>query len=542
MKLKPNDLLDSIRINFFSAIFNSWQRFALSFILGALGSFAFAPLFIFPALLLSLSGGLFLLNNEIEKKSSFFKIFCLGWFFGFGHFTVGLYWITLALTTDLAFYWFLFSLLGIPGYLALFFGFSFFLTALWPYKGLSRGLAFCAIWVGMEWLRGNFFIEFPWNFVGYGWAFSLEMMQTASFVSIYGLSLLTLLMAMSLPYLLGKRSFERNIAFCIYLMVGLCWIAGKYRLNHQDNLSPSSFAIRLVQPNNHYMGELDPQHIEKNFQALLKMTAQPSSLPLKAIVWPESAVLYFLELDSSSRRLIGKALPKGALLFTGAPRRKELEKKPVQIWNSFFVLNDQGHIVTHYDKSRLVPFGEYIPLKSTLETIFGEGTIKNRTMGNLDLTTGTGIKPLTLPKGFPTCMGLICYEIIFPHGIVNPIQERPEWIINVSNDGWYRNTFGPHQHLEMARFRAIEQGLPLVRVANTGISAVFDAYGQPIGMIPLNNQGILDVFLPLSLPFVPFYAQWGDWITLILIGGVLTLAFLVSLKERYFNFFSLEKL
>lgn len=519
--------------NFLFLTSTTKKRFTICFILGALGSLAFSPLFIFPALVLSLSGVFFLLNDEAEKKSSFFKIFSLGWFFGLGYFMVGLYWLSAALTS----YWWCIplSLFVVPGYFALFFGVAFFLTALWPYKGLSRGVAFCGIWVGIEWVRGNFFIPFPWNFVGYGWGFSLEMMQTASVTSVYGLSLLVTLMAISFPYFFGKRSFEKKIAFGLYLIVGLCWMGGKYRLTHR-NLPPSSFAVRLIQPNIHHRQAVEDQQKEEEFQVLLKMTAQSSFLPLKAIVWPESAISYFLELDTSSRRLIGEALPKGALLFTGAHRRTELGKKPFQIWSTFFVLNSEGAIVAHYDKSHLVPFGEYIPLKKSLEAVLGEGTLRNLAMGAVDLTPGTGIKLLSLPKDFPICTGLICYEVIFPHDIVNPLQGRPEWILNVSNDGWYSGTFGPHQHLEIARFRAIEQGLPLVRVANTGFSAVFDAYGRSVGTIEANRPGVLDIFLPLPLSFVPFYAQWGDWITLILIGGVLIFALLISLRERTLNF------
>src|SRR3984957_10509748 len=188
-----------------------WPQRGTAFILGALGALAFAPLFFFPAFLLSLSGIWFLLEEEIEGKSSFLKIFLLGWWFGLGHFTAGLYWISHALTVDLASFWWLipFALLGLPAILGIFTGISFILTKLWPYQGISRAFAFAAIWVGMEWLRGHIFTGFPWNLVGYAWAFSPEIMQTASLAGVYGLSLLTLLMAVSLGYLAGKNTFAR---------------------------------------------------------------------------------------------------------------------------------------------------------------------------------------------------------------------------------------------------------------------------------------------------------------------------------------------
>ncbi len=291
------------------ALSKPWQRFLISFVLGALSALAFAPLFVFPALLLSFGSVLFLLDYEIGKKSSYLRIFWLGWWFGLGHFIVGLYWIANALTMSLPSYWLSVpvGLLGIPVCLAAFSGSAFVLTALWPYDGLSRKLAFCSIWVGMEWLRGHYFLTgFPWNLVGYVWAFSSEMTQITSLVGAYGLSLLTLLMVVSLAYFMGKRPMERNIAFGICLMIGLSWIWGKHRLTHQNSLTTSSFAIRLIQPNFPPAFPGNHQKNEENFQKLLKMTTQKSSLPLKAIIWPESAVSYFLEIDFSSRKLMEK--------------------------------------------------------------------------------------------------------------------------------------------------------------------------------------------------------------------------------------------
>jgi apolipoprotein N-acyltransferase len=478
----------------------------------------------------------YLLNQEIVKQASFVKIFWLGWWFGFGQFIVGLHWVTCAVMVNLEFlwWWIPFVFFGLPAVLAVFTGVSFSLTALWPYEGLSRGLAFGAIWVGVEWLRGHLFTGFPWNLVGYTWAFSPEIMQVASLVGIYGLSLLVLLLSISLIYLVGRCPFERIIAFGICLIVGVSWIWGNYRLNHQVVRSSPSFALRLVQPNIPQAHKKTPEQKEENFQLLLKMTAQPSSLSLKAIIWPESAVHFFLELDSWSRRLIGETLPKGALLFTGAYRRTHLEEASYKLWNSLLVVNDKGDILTHYDKSHLVPFAEYLPFRGVVDALFGEGRVKTITMMDRDLTAGTGLQSLSLPQGFPSCSGLICYEAIFPHAVINSTQGRPEWLLNVSNDAWYGNTFGPYQHLESARVRAIEEGVPLVRVANTGISAVFDAYGQPLALLGCNQQGFLDISLPPPTSSAPFYGRWGDWITLILIGGVLLFTFLISLKRDHY--------
>jgi apolipoprotein N-acyltransferase len=320
------DVLSVSEFMDFQGLLNKlWVRRGLAFLLGSLGALAFAPFFIFPALLLSISGIWSLLEQDIENKASVGKIFWLGWWFGLGHFTAGLYWITFALTVDLASFWWLipFALFGIPAILAVFTGFSFVFTAFWPYRGLSRAFAFCAIWIGVEWLRGHLFTGFPWNLAGYAWAFSSEMTQTASLAGVYGLSLLTLLMGVSLGYFARKNLFERNIAFSIFLMAGLFWAWGHYRLLHSDILSAPPLAIRLVQPSISQTLKWDPVEKQANFKTLLELSTQPSPLPLKAIIWPESAIPFFLEQEPFLRAYIGSKMPRGALLFTGGLRRTD---------------------------------------------------------------------------------------------------------------------------------------------------------------------------------------------------------------------------
>lgn len=511
-----------------------WPQRGIAFLFGAVGALAFAPLFVFPALLLALSGIWFFLNRALEQNASCSKIFWLGWWFGLGHFTAGLYWIAHALTIDLAAFWWLipFALLGIPAILGIFMGFSFMLLKLWPYNGISRAFAFAAVWVGFEWLRGHLLTGFPWNLLGYAWAFSPEMVQTASLWGVYGLSLLTVLLGISLNYSIGKKIFERNVVLILYLITALGWVWGHARLNAPDVVNTQPLAIRLVQPSIPQVLKWDPAQKEANFKELLTLTAQPSHLPRKAIVWPETAVPFFLEQEDFRRQLISEVIPKEGLLFTGALRRTPLGVTPIEIWNSLLVLNDQGHIVTYFDKFHLVPFGEYIPFRNLSDRLFGKGSIKKITAGIMDFTAGPGPENISLPENFPSFTGLVCYEVIFPGAIINPTQERPGWIINVTNDGWYGHTSGPYQHLEMARFRAVEEGIPLVRAANSGISAVFDAYGRNVGSLGLGKKGVLDVFLPSPTPMVPLYAQWGDWLTLMLIVGTFILAWVFSFKGR----------
>src|SRR3990167_3552456 len=434
-----------------------WVQRTLAFILGALGALAFAPLYIFPALLLSFSAIWFLLETEIEEGSSAFRIFILGWWFGLGHFTAGLYWIAHALFVDLGAFWWLipFTLLGIPSLLAIFTGVAFVLIKLWPFPGLSRAFAFAGIWLGLEWL----------------------------------------------------------------------W--GQNRLKTSEVIDTPSLAIRLVQPNIPQTLKWSVAQKESNFKQLLTMTTLPSALPLKAVIWPETAIPFFLEQDKFRRLLIAEALPKDALLFTGALRRTG----PKEIRNSIIVLDKESQILSFCDKFHLVPFGEYIPFRETLDDLFGQGSIKKITVGAIDFKAGAGPESISLPTDFPTFSGLVCYEVIFPSAVINPSQKRPLWMLNVTNDAWYGKTSGPYQHFEMARMRAIEEGIPLVRSANSGISGVFDAYGRVMGSIPLGTRGVLDILLPPPTQKVTFYGRWGDWITFGLIGIIFALAGLFALKR-----------
>jgi apolipoprotein N-acyltransferase len=533
-------------MDFPQLILKRWPARLICFVLGAIGALGFAPVFIIPALIISLSGLWIILSNQSviaqdppasQKRvnDGFINVFWLGWWFGLGHFTGGLYWIANALTVDLAAFWWLipFALFGIPSVLAIFIGLTCLLTALWPFNGISRALVFAGIWLIFEWLRGIVFTGFPWNLLGYAWAVSPEMLQSASLFGVYGLSLLTLLFSISLGYIVGEKPYYKIFPVLITLTMGGLWLFGKDRIQSLGGGKPHSFAVRIVQPSIPQTLKWDAKEQEYNFNLLLTMTKQPSLFQLNAVIWPESAVSFVLEKETYRRELIGESLPKGGLLFTGALRRSEGGPESRKIWNSLLVLNDQGDIISHYDKAHLVPFGEYIPFRSTLDSIFGKGTIKKITVGAIDFSCGTGPETIDLKNGFPTFSALVCYEVIFPRSIVNPDGPRPDWLINITNDAWFGNLSGPYQHLEMARFRAVEEGLPLVRAANNGISVVIDALGRTQGKIELNQRAVLDLWLPVRTTQAPLYARYGDWITLWLILGTIGIALLLGLNRRF---------
>jgi apolipoprotein N-acyltransferase len=223
----------------------------------------------------------------------------------------------------------------------------------------------------------------------------------------------------------------------------------------------------------------------------------------------------FLAREPFVLSAISRILPRGALLITGSVRGEPAPDGPSDqlqfFYNSLYVVNDEGRIIDTYDKSHLVPFGEYLPYHRWLSRI----GLRKLTQMQGSFDEGPGPRTLTLP-GAPPVSPLICYEIIFPGKVVSPAQ-RPAWIANVTNDAWFGTSSGPYQHLSQVRLRAVEQGLPVARAANTGVSAVIDPYGRVLASQALNTEGVLDVALPKALAPTP-YARFGDWILAVLLG------------------------
>jgi len=227
------------------------------------------------------------------------------------------------------------------------------------------------------------------------------------------------------------------------------------------------------------------------------------------------------ETERDRLRVIGGLTPPGGLTITGTLRRTP-PGIPYQIWNSMLALNHDGMPVATFDKSHLVPFGEYVPFRNLL-------TLAKVTSGAVDFSPGEGVQTLRLP-GLPPVSPLICYEVIFPGKVVDP-EDRPQWMLNITNDAWYGKSSGPYQHLATARLRAVEEGLPLVRVANTGISAIVDPWGRILARIGLGEQGIIDGPLPAPLATQPAYARFGNWMVLLVVAVAISTGLLLSRRE-----------
>ena len=502
------------------ALFAGGRRYALALLLGALAAAALPPFDLTPLVFLVFPAILWLDGGSAGPWASF----RLGYVFGFGFFLAGMYWVAAALFVDIARFWWLvpFALAGLPALLALSVGAGFFLTHL-----ASRGLGlsafarialFAVAWSALEWLRGHALTGLPWNLIGYVWAGGFPgagpVLESVAWLGIYGLGFLTVLAA-ALPALLGapslapmSRAARAAPVVAAALLVLLPAAAGGLRLARR----PTQFTatrLRLVQPSIPESLKWDPARAAANFRRLLALSAAPVHRPLAAILWPEAAVTFPLDRDAAARQAIAAVAPKGGYVLTGALRGNPPPAPLRRFWNSIEAVDGAAGIVARYDKAHLVPFGEYVPLRSLLPL-----PLEKITAGSVDLSAGHGPRTIAL-EGLPPFAPLICYEAIFPGAIVDE-KHRPQWLLNVTNDAWYGRSSGPYQHFAIARTRAIEEGLPLVRVANNGISGVVDAAGRVVARIDLDSVGYADVALPAEDP-PTLYARAGDWVFLALL-------------------------
>jgi apolipoprotein N-acyltransferase len=282
--------------------------------------------------------------------------------------------------------------------------------------------------------------------------------------------------------------------------------------------------LRIMQPNLQQDVRFNYAARQEVVDRYLALSAQPGLDQVTHLIWPESPFPFFLTREADAFAQIARALPQNTLLFTGAMRLAD-PTNPVEsgVYNSIYVIDHLGSIRAVYDKVHLVPFGEYLPFQNILEHI-GLQVLTEQRGGFL---AGDRHRLFTLP-GAPSVLPLICYEIIFP-GELRSSEQRPGWIVNVTNDGWFGNSSGPYQHLQQSRVTAIEQGLPIVRAANTGISAVVDPVGRIIASLPLAHEGVLDAPLPRSIG-APIYARFGDAPAAVLI--LIAFGFVVRGRRR----------
>lgn len=514
------------------------QRGFLAVLLGATSALAFAPVYAWPILFVTLGALIWLLDGcHAAGESLADRMKCAGiagFWFGFGYFLAGLYWVAEAFLVEPSRHaWLLpFVMTILPGGMALFFALACALAAALWLPGLGRVLAL-AIALGLaEFARGHVLTGFPWNLLGYGLLATPSLMQLASVFGVYALSLLAVIVfagpaALTAPAgsgLAGGRATAAFVASSL-LLLGLGYFWGEGRLAAAPH-ETTGVRLRIVQANVDQANKWRPENSAEIFTDYLNLTKSGGLDGIGIVIWPETAVPFLLADAPEALTAIGAALPEGTSLLVGSARLEEergaggaLEAS--RVYNSLLLLDDQGRVIGSYDKIHLVPMGEYLPFQDFLEGL-----------GFLQLTgvrggfsEGSGSRLLDVP-GAPPARPLICYEIIFPDEVIDE-KKRPGWMLNVTNDAWFGSSAGPYQHFHQAQVRAVEQGLPVVRAANTGISAVIDPYGRIIAAIRLGEKGVIDTDLPKAGART-IYIQFG----IVLETALLALAFAAWLAWR----------
>ena len=507
-----------------------WKRAAIATVAGALSSLAMAPFNAWPVLFLTFPVMVWLIDGAGGGRLHGLPAAAMaGWWFGLGYFVPGLYWIGYAFLVDApTFAWLMpFAVLGLPAYLALFPAFGFGLARLIWSKDGSRVIALAASLTASEWLRGHVLTGFPWNAFGYALTNPLALAQVASLIGLWGLTFLSVAIFASPAVLIDGNSRGRRpwvapvVALLALVAMG---IFGAVRLGLQPTTTVANVKLRIMQPNLqqdvrfNYAAKAE---VMRKYLTLSDRASGPQSTGVRdasILIWPESAFPFFLTREADALAQIDDLLPKGTILITGSVRAPDLPPgtRITRAYNSIYAIDHDGTVLSIYDKLHLVPFGEFLPFQDGMEKL---GFVQlTKVQGGF--IPGTGRRAMEIPNA-PPALPLICYEAIFPDEVAAR-GDRPGWIINLTNDGWFGISTGPYQHLQQARLRAIEQGLPVVRAANTGISAVIDPMGRIVARLGLGVEGVLDSSLPAAIA-PTIYARSGDIPTAMIVAAALIL-------------------
>jgi apolipoprotein N-acyltransferase len=504
------------------------RRALLAFLAGLVGVLALPPFGFFAALFVSFTLLVWLLDGASAAPEAGFlrrlaPAFRIGWFFGFGYFVGGLWWLGNALLVEAdAFAWALpLAVFGLPAFLALYYGFAAALARLIWSDGIGRIAALGFAFGIAEWLRGTLFTGFPWNAIGYGAMPVPLFMQSAGVVGISGMNALAVFV-FAAPALIGTRR-GRGLGLSL---AGLLFVAqlgyGYYALYIVATPEDEGAVIRLVQPVIDQAMKLDDNARAEIFERHLALSAAEPAEGGKRpdiIVWPETSIPFILTDNPDALVRIAAVLEDDQVLIAGAVRTESAGSgKAPRYYNSIYSIDGKGQITGAADKVHLVPFGEYMPFAAFFESL--------------------GVDAVAMPGGFSaarepqllTAHGkglypLICYEAIFPSEITGSADTATA-LLNVTNDAWFGKTPGPYQHFQQARLRAVERGLPLIRAANNGISAVVDAKGRVVKGLAHDVSGFVDATIPGRFA-ADERAKRLNWLFLVILG-VLSAAAAIS--------------
>jgi len=494
-------------------LLTGWRRYFAAFGAGLISALAMAPTDFFPVLFVTFPIMVWLLDGVYgDSPQGVFgkarQAFLPGWWFGFGYFLAGLWWIGSAFLVESEdFLWALpLAVVGFPAFLALFWGFATLIARLFWSDHWLRIFAFALAFSVIEFLRGSVLTGFPWNTIGYAALFHPVLMQAASVIGLYGITL-TAIVVFAVPLVVlatpAHLKMSRIVPFALIIILAAAQLGfGMWRFVSNQTDYVDDVTLRLVNPVIDQKVKFDPDRQDEIIATYLELSARrlgEESRPLENttyLIWPESVFPFLLTERRDVLSSIADLLPSGTQLITGAMRAEPgTAGDPYgKVYNSIFLIAENGEIISAADKTHLVPFGEYLPFQQTLES-FGLEQL-TRLRGGFE--PGAERVTLTGSKG-GSFLPLICYEIIFSGSIlraVDPAAAAPSWIVNLTNDAWFGNTPGPWQHLRQSVVRAVEEGLPVIRVANSGISAVIDPYGRQRAIISRSERGVSVSALP----------------------------------------------
>jgi apolipoprotein N-acyltransferase len=475
-----------------------WKRNGIAFLAGLCLNFALPPFDFFGVGFVAFPVLLWLLEGADPSPSArgvlrTYPAAVVGWFFGFGYFLGGLWWLGNALiNAGPEFIWALpLAVVGLPAALAFFFSFAAIIARTLRGSGIGAA-ASLAFAVGItEWLRGFVFTGFPWNGIGMTIMPSPTLMQSASVFGIVGMNAIAVFV-FALPgcFILGRYKWMGPVLsgalFCAHAVFGFM------TLGNTPQTSPKDISTaRIVQPSIQQSDKWNQAERDRIFSTYLKLTAQlpEEGKPVPALViWPETAVPFILTDRPDALAAIGEVLVDGQILLAGAVRQEGARENgdELRYYNSIVAINSNGEIIDAADKVHLVPFGEYLPMQGLLRSL-GIDQIVTTPGG---FTAGSRLHTFSLPN-LPPILSMICYEIIFP-GALEAAKTRPQLVVNVTNDAWYGHTPGPYQHFRLAQIRAVESGVPIIRAANNGVSGFIDSHGKVTSALDLDVFGNLD--------------------------------------------------
>jgi apolipoprotein N-acyltransferase len=513
-----------------------WPGRGLALLAGVAAGLAHPPFGVLPGLLgYALLLALIDADSPTPLRSALFR----GWLAGVGYFSVGMWWITEPFMVDAKEQGWMapFALVLMAGGLALFWAVAAWLYRVLKARGLGRTLVFAGCLAGFEWLRGHVLTGLPWDLPGETWRAGSAPSQTASVVGAYGLTWITLAIAAA-PAVLARAGGWRPKAVALglaLLALGGLYGFGAWRLDHAAPARPGAPMIRVVQANIDQKNKWKPENLGMVFDTYLDLTNRKAAVQPAIVIWPEGALPAVIDQliapGSPYAARLRDAVAPGQTLLMGANRAEVGPTGQARYFNSLVAFRREGEglrVTGVYDKHHLVPFGEYMPA-ADFATKVGFRSLVHMPD---DFSAGPPSQPI-VPWGVPAMQVLVCYEALFP-GVTRAgarrASLRPAWILNVSNDSWFGGGSGPLQHLNIASYRAIEEGLPIVRATPTGVSAIVDGYGriEPSAKLGLGALGVIDAPLPSPLEMTPF-SQSGDtgFAVMLLLSGLVALAYRV---------------